>query len=292
MKAEIVNVTPQMASDWLAYNVSNRPLRRSMVDGLKSAFLRGEYIQTHQGVAFATNGELLDGQHRLTAISELRDGSFPMMVAREVNADAFRVMDIGVKRTAADALRIDDRRVVELARLIAVICTSKRGSVTPTMLLPIIEAIERPHASLIAFCATSSKTWSSSPVRLAAVMMMMTGTDPEYVRAIYRSLVLSDFDAMPPVVRALYKSHVNGHVRASDVADIVTRCLVVFSPKKAMLTRVQVNETTEAMAQVRGLYGYLIPSEEEIEAEKKKATPKGAAKSVLPFNYNQLTAKR
>lgn len=292
MKAEIVNVTPQMASDWLAHNVSNRPLRRSMVDGLKAAFLRGEYIQTHQGVAFATNGELLDGQHRLTAISELRDGSFPMMVAREVNEDAFRVMDIGVKRTAADALRIDDRRVVELARLIAVICTSKRGNVTPTMLLPIIEAVERQHSSLLAFCATSSKTWSSSPVRLAAVMMMMTGTDPEYVRTIYRSLVLSDFDAMPPVVRALYKSHVNGLVRASDVADILTRCLVVFSPKKSMLTRVQVNDTTEAMAQVRGLYGYLIPSEEEIEAEKKKATPKGAAKSVLPFNYSQLTAKR
>ena len=292
MKTEIVNVTPQMASDWLSFNVNNRPLRRSMVDGLKSAFLRGEYVQTHQGVAFASNGELLDGQHRLTAIAELRDGSFPMMVARDVPEGAFRVMDIGAKRTNADALRIDDRRLVELARLIAGICTNKRSGITPTMLLPIIDAIERPHTSLVAFCPTFSKTWSASSVRLAAVMMMMTGTDPEYVRTIYRALVLSDFDAMPPVVRALYKSHVNGFVRISDTADILTRCLIAFSPKKMAQTMVRVNDTTAATAQVRAMYSYLIPVETENVPEKKKATPKGAAKSVLPFNYSQLTANR
>lgn len=291
MKTEIVNVTPQMASDWLKNNVNNRALRRTMVDGLKAAFIRGEYVQTHQGVAFGANGELLDGQHRLTAISELRDGSFPMVVATDVPNDAFRVMDIGAKRTNADALRIDDRRLVEMARLIAGICTNKRSSVTPTMLLPIIDVVERQHSALICFCPSSSRTWSAAGVRLAAVMSVMKGNDPEYVRAVYRSLVLSDFDSMPPVARALFKSNLNGKVRAGDSGDILARCLVAFSPKKAMLTKVQVNDTSDALAQVRAMYGYLIASEIE-EAEKKKATPKGAAKSVLQADSNALSVRK
>jgi hypothetical protein len=292
MKTEIVNITPQMASEMLALNVNNRPLRRSMVEGLKLSFLRGEYVQTHQGIAFDKDGNVLDGQHRLTAISELRDGSFPMLVTRDVSNDAFRVMDIGAKRTNADALRLDDRRVVELARMIAGICVSRKSNVTPTMLLPIIEVVERTHSSLLAFCPSNSKTWSASAVRLAAVMSMVNGNDHEYVKTVYRSLVLSDFDAMPPVVRALYKSHVNGFVRISDTADILTRCLAAFSFKKMMQTRVQVNDTTAALALVRDMYGYLIPNEAEDVAEKKKATPKGAAKSVLPFQYIQSAAKR
>lgn len=287
MKAEIVTVTPQMAADWLSLNCNNRTLRRATVEGLKSAFRRGEYIQTHQGIAFAQNGELLDGQHRLTAISELRDGAFPMLVIRGLDNEAFRVMDIGVKRTPADALRSDDKRLVEIARLIAAICTNKRGSITPTLLLPIMEDIERQHSSLIAFCPSVAKTWSSTPVRLGAVVAMASGVNPDYVRATYRSLVTSDFDAMPPVARALYRSSVNGLVRAADWADMLSRCIVVFTEKKANNTKVQVKSPAEAPALVRTLYGHLVATDDDTQ-DKKTATPNGAAKGVLPAKFNRL----
>lgn len=227
MKSEIIKVTPQMAAEWLSLNENNRPLRRTVIEGLKAAFARGEYMTTHQGIAFSETGELLDGQHRLTAISELRDGCFPMLVSRGVIENAFTVMDIGLKRTPADALRIDDRRVVEVARLIGVICLTKKGSVTPLMLLPIINEIQRSHDSLVYFCQTVSKGWSTAPVRLAAVVSLVSGGDADYIKATYRSLVLSDFDSMSPVARALYRSYVNGNVRSSDRYDMLARLSLI-----------------------------------------------------------------
>ena len=291
MKAEIINVTPQQAADWLARNTNNRPLRRSVVDGLKSAFLRGEYIQTHQGIAFAVGGELLDGQHRLTAISELRDGSYPMVVTTDVPANAFQVMDIGVKRTAADALRLDDRRLVEAARLIATICQSNKSAVTPTMLLPIIDAIHKSHDSLMSFCSTAARTWSSAPVRLSAVMVISNGANSDYVRMLYRSLVLGDFDSMPKVVQSLYRAAVNGTVRAADHADMISRCMSAFDVRKASNGKLQVRDSSEALAEVRRLFGHLIVREVEQVAEKKKApsraVTRAGAQDVLPLHSNR-----
>lgn len=286
MKAEIVNVTPQMAADWLSLNEDNRPLRRTVVDGLKAAFGRGEYLQTHQGIAFSTTGKLLDGQHRLTAISELRDGLFPMLVTWGVAENAFQVMDIGVKRSPADALRIADRRVVEVARLIGVICMVKRASVTPMMLVPIIERIQDAHDALLSFCPASVRSWSAAPVRLAAVTSILSGVDQDYVKAVYRSLVMSDFEAMPPIAQALYRAHVSGTVRASDVYDMLARCLDVLNPKKAANKKIQIKDSSDAVARVKILFGELI--EQERQEPKKIATQERVAKGVLPLHSSRI----
>lgn len=287
MKTKIVNVTPDMASILLSRNTRNRPLRRTVVDGLKAAFLRGEYVQTHQGIAFSVAGELLDGQHRLTAISELPAGSFPMTMTTDLPDDAFRVMDIGVKRTATDALQHSDRRVVELARLIALICTNKRAAVTPTLLIPIIEYVETTHAALVAFCPSAAKTWSSAPVRLAAVMSMMDSGNHDYVRSLYRAMVMADFKAMPPVAHALFRAQSNGSVRAADTRDMLGRCLVLFDPKKADRTVARVVNPGEAYARVREMFGFLLPGDTDTTTDEKKAAPiTEAASSVLPSQYN------
>lgn len=287
MKAEIVNVTPQMASDWLKFNTDNRPLRRSVVDGFKYAMTRGEYITTHQGIAFSEDGVLLDGQHRLTAISELRDGAFPMLVTWGVSKDAFKVMDIGIRRTAADALK-EDRRLVEVARLIAVICMERKTGVTPTSLIPIIERIQDVHVSLLEFCPSAVRTWSSAPVRTAAVCAIMSGTDDDYVKAVYRAIVLSNFNAMPSVARALYKSVINGSVSAAGQSDLLSRCLVVFNPAKANNTKIQVKSSIPAYALVRSLFGD-IAKPDDSDAQKK-AAPVSAARNVSAFNYTRKSA--
>jgi len=282
MKTEIINVTPQMASDWISLNENNRPLRRTVVDGLKSAFSRGEYTITHQGIAFSTTGELLDGQHRLTAISELRDGSFPMLVSTDVGENAFTAMDIGLKRTSADALRITDRRVVEVARSIGIICLNKAFNVTPLMLLPIIDSIQSHHDVLLSFCPSVSKTWSCAPIRLAAVASMDSGGDCDYIKSTYRSLVLSDFDSMPKIATSLYRAQINGSVRAHDRYDMLARCLAVFDKKKSSNSKIQIKDTSDALEQIRNLYGHLVADDTALD--KKKAAPKSAAKSVLRGN--------
>jgi hypothetical protein len=62
MKTEVVNVTPTKAKEWLERNVDNRRLRENTVSGLADSIRRGEWILSHQGIAFGKSGKLLDAK--------------------------------------------------------------------------------------------------------------------------------------------------------------------------------------------------------------------------------------
>lgn len=254
MQTAVVNMTPKLAAKYLQKNVCNRTIRRAVVEGLKAAMLRGEYIMSHQGIAFTDDGVLADGQHRLTAISELESGAFPMQVTTGLSRDAFKVMDIGLKRSAADALS-DDRRTVEVASCFATICgTSKRASQSPAMLIPYIERIRPIHDDLMAYCSASSKTWSAVAIRAAAVLSVILGAEADYVKSVYRSLVLTDLDAMPPVAKALFKSQLSGFVNVRDKVDTIARCLTVFDKKRANNKMIKVLDTQRTYQLVREIF--------------------------------------
>jgi hypothetical protein len=283
MKAEIVSVTPQMASDWLKLNTDNRPLRRSVVEGFKNTLLRGEYVSTHQGIAFSTTGVLLDGQHRLTAIAELRDGAFEMLVVRGVSPAGFKVMDIGVRRTAADALK-ESPRLVEVARLAAVLSSSTRSTPSPTMLLPYIDMIDPFHTELIEFCPTVSKTWTAAPIRLAAVVAMLRGADSDYVKAIYRAMVRAEFSAMPPIAQSLYRAHINGTFQLSDRVDVIARFLAVFDKKRAASSKLLIRDKTVATAILRETFSSIVAAHTIAEGRttaKSRSQPR-AIERVAP----------
>lgn len=254
MHIEVITVTPKMASKWLQKNTINRPLQRGIVENLKSSFSRGEYVLSHQGIAFDETGTLVDGQHRLTAIAELQGFAFPMFVATGLSQDSFKVMDIGRKRSASDCLR-EDRRLVETANTFASICEKSRTkSVTPTKLIPFIERIRDHHFELTSYCGTVSKTWSSVNIRSAAILSMMTGGDKDYVKAVYRALVLMDIDAMPPCAKVLFKAQLSGALNISDRADTIARALVVFDKKRANNKQIKVYDTQNVYLLVRDLF--------------------------------------
>ncbi|MFP8884155.1 MULTISPECIES: hypothetical protein [Streptomyces] len=105
MHMEVLDVSPQLATEWLTRNTNNRPLSKSTVQQLAGRIQRGEWQLTHQGIAFDEDGTLIDGQHRLAAI--VKAGiTVPMTVARGVPRTAFTVMDTGRKRTGRDALAL------------------------------------------------------------------------------------------------------------------------------------------------------------------------------------------
>ena len=64
MKTEVIVVSPALAKKWLDKNTVNRRVYPSVVTGLVEAIERGEWICSHQGIAFSKSGRLLDGQHR------------------------------------------------------------------------------------------------------------------------------------------------------------------------------------------------------------------------------------
>jgi hypothetical protein len=109
VRSRVQKVTPVKAAEMLSANTSNRPLSRSTVRAFAEAMGRGDWLVTHQGIAFDTRGVLVDGQHRLAAIVEA-DVPVEMTVFTDVEPDTFDVLDTGKKRNAADVLAIEGEK--------------------------------------------------------------------------------------------------------------------------------------------------------------------------------------
>jgi hypothetical protein len=107
---ETVMVTPEIAAQWLKLNVVNRPIVRKNVDAIKWDIRHDKWVLTHQGVAFNCDLNLIDGQHRLTAIAE-GTIAVPMRVTYNVNATYYAPIDTGRVRTAANVLNMPPRAV-------------------------------------------------------------------------------------------------------------------------------------------------------------------------------------
>lgn len=202
MDHKIEAITPELAAEYLACCRGNRPLRKSHVRALADAILRDEWKTTHQGIAFATGGALLDGQHRLHAIVE-SGRTVSMVVARNVDANSFAAMDIGAKRSISDALVID-KRIAETLRFLAFIYQPKSAAVTPAQVSALMGTeVETSTADLIAHCGTARRSLSSSPVRSGAVIAILNGAEKNRVLELYRAFVLSDYDHMTLAAKSL-----------------------------------------------------------------------------------------
>ena len=118
MRSKVQTVTPKKAAGYLERNTANRPLSQRTVREFAQVMRRGEWRVTHQGIAFDTNGALVDGQHRLAAVVEA-DVSVEMTVFTEVPQGAFDVLDTGKRRNAADVLAIEgEKSAVMLAAMV------------------------------------------------------------------------------------------------------------------------------------------------------------------------------
>ena len=103
----IETVTPELAAEWLTRNKRNRVLGVRAVKALVDAIKAGEWRTTHQGIAFGSDGDLYDGQHRLTAVVEA-GVAVPMLVTRGLDHAALDAIDTGHVRKAHDVLSIAD----------------------------------------------------------------------------------------------------------------------------------------------------------------------------------------
>lgn len=92
-------VTPKEASYWLTEcNPRNRPISTAVVKRYAEDMRAGRWQYTHQGPAFDTEGNLIDGQHRLRAV--VASGmSVPMHITWNANAETYAVLDTGWRRS-------------------------------------------------------------------------------------------------------------------------------------------------------------------------------------------------
>lgn len=90
-------VTPEMAEKWLATDDRNRAPSKRKIQMAEYDLRTGNFVLTHQAIAFDVNGNLFDGQHRLIAI---RNTGIPAPLSVAFNAPRNPKIDIGTKRTA------------------------------------------------------------------------------------------------------------------------------------------------------------------------------------------------
>ena len=101
-------VTPAQAQLWLTtLNKKNRPLNKTHVQRLANEMIRDGWKVTHQGIAFASNGELIDGQHRLSAV--LASGvTIKTLVFRGEDPSCFTTIDASLRtRGGSDIFALD-----------------------------------------------------------------------------------------------------------------------------------------------------------------------------------------
>ena len=107
--AYTVSVTQELARQWLNdANNFNRPINQSAVDMYVRQIKSGLWRRTHQGIAFDSNGILIDGQHRLMAI--VHTGiTVPMLVFMDEPKENYEFIDCGRNRSNLDIMRMSTR---------------------------------------------------------------------------------------------------------------------------------------------------------------------------------------
>jgi hypothetical protein len=124
---EVVNVTPELAGEWLAQNTHNRNLRSRVVDIYAMDMATGDWRWTGDSIKFANDGTLLDGQHRLHAIVQA-DLTVPMLVVRGLDNEAQDNVDGGVLRKFQDVLKLrGEQNNISLAALVRKVAAWEGG---------------------------------------------------------------------------------------------------------------------------------------------------------------------
>jgi len=109
MNVQLETITPEKARVMLAANTGNRPFRpkrlRTLIDEVNS----GQWKVNGDAIRFSSDGELIDGQHRLTAIIQTGK-SIQTLVIRGLEPEAKYSIDLQAARTGGDMLAMNGEK--------------------------------------------------------------------------------------------------------------------------------------------------------------------------------------
>ena len=131
-----MEITPAVAKAWLENNFANRPLTRDTVKAYALDMKNGKWLRTHQGIAFNDLDELIDGQHRLSAVVSagvpvVMMVTFGLPAKTGEGLTTMDCVDRGKPRSVSDQLKIqhgmkDAPLVAAITAAIAMLCNDER----------------------------------------------------------------------------------------------------------------------------------------------------------------------
>lgn len=105
----VMEITPDIASDWLSYrnHPKNRPLSKSVAGKYQADMeaVPSRWRETPEPLIFDTGGYIISAQHRLKAVAN-SGTTQRFLVYPNQSRDIFDVVDQGYKRTAAHVLHV------------------------------------------------------------------------------------------------------------------------------------------------------------------------------------------
>jgi len=253
--AEVVTMTPELAEEFMQGNYANRKIREGVVSRYKAAMADGSWVLAPEPIVIAVDGRVLNGQHRLSAV--IGSGvSVPMLLIENVQDEVFRVIDRGISRTVADALE-KEKKLVEVARLLASIVEGSHITLTDTVMLKVIGLVSTHHADLMVASNTHIKTFSSVPFRAAACVRLMYGQNRQYVLDTYRALTIGDVGAMSAIAQSAVTAQMRGKMESSGGGvrqiELLCRAWDIFDYRKRNAGRTVVASTDSRVAEIRDI---------------------------------------
>lgn len=109
MKIETVEITPEFAKTLLNQNENNRKLSRVRVEAITRDILDGNWVFDGSPIRVSSDGELLDGQHRLAAVCRAGVPVVSLLIIG-LERDSSITMDSGKSRTLADQLKMQGEK--------------------------------------------------------------------------------------------------------------------------------------------------------------------------------------
>lgn len=236
-RSQWMNVSPAMAAEWLGNNFRNRPLSDDVVQAYARDMINGVWIPTHQGIAFNDRDELIDGQHRLSAIV-LCGVTVRMMVTfglpSAIDGKEMTTMDAvdrGRTRSVADQLKIqhgfkDGSIIASICKSVSALCSAER-----TRRLSVGQTLEIFRAFETAVRWVIDHRSKEVGLRQAGVLAgfafaLATDEDASGKKATNRSTPISDMFDRLVSGEALKPRSPIAHLRAfltSDEAKLLTR---------------------------------------------------------------------
>jgi hypothetical protein len=252
IQTSIEEIGPERARQYLEMNTTNRPVRHHTVKLFASTMMRGSWQLTHQGIAFDSDGNLIDGQHRLSAII-LCGLSIKMNVTRGVPNDAYHFIDIGLKRRYCDILNVKQSEAEVYQGVTRILM--KHSRISSDMVNDVARNLMDITSELLSFAPTSTRVFSSAPVKTAAVLRMLHFDNKEYVMKLYRNLTLVNLEDLPPIGIALNRQVLQNKTSARDTNDLMARSWIAFDFGRRNLRKIQVTEPLDQLTEMR--YAYL-----------------------------------
>lgn len=227
MQLRQIMMTPEHAEKLLSSNYNNRSLRPNWANEIARMIENGEWNLTHQAIAISTTGQVIDGQHRLTAIVKAKK-AVPIILAEQCDPSSFISIDKGIKRSTADSLGMN-KKVVETVAFLMRLAGARAER--PALVKALMDT-EYGYAAEMLFkiCGTTRRGASTAAIKAGAVAQMVETGKYETIAQNYKKFINLEYTNMPSLLLQLEKQIASGTAHTAERDWLFCRAYRAFDP--------------------------------------------------------------